>query len=107
MSPPHRLLLLSVTNLAVACAPSLAPAPLDSECTVAVRNASEHVLEVTAFGRRKVPLGRLAPGRETRFGELCRVERVSIRGVPEGGGDPIWIVTILEVGEVVDAVLEA
>lgn len=97
---------LAASLVAGACAPSSTPAPLAAECTVEVRNGSRATMEVTAFGRTKMPLGALRPGERTTFTELCRVERVSVRGVPSDGGEPIWVVAVMRAGHVVSVSLD-
>ena len=93
-------------GLLAGCATSSTPAPLETQCEVEVRNESGTAMNVTAFGRNKMELGRLAQGERATFTELCRVERVSVRGVPDGGGDPVWVVVIMKAGKVVRLVLE-
>ena len=70
-----------------------------------VHNFAEVALDMTAFGRDKMELGRIEPGAVATFTELCRVERVSVRGVPVGGGSPMWVTAIMREGEVVRVAL--
>ena len=97
----HRFMFILALALGFGCTPSDTPAPLETPCEVEVVNRSDGAMDVTAFGRTIMELGTVGPEDSARFSELCRVERVSVRGVPVGGGDAIWIVAIMRVGGVV------
>ena len=105
--------LLSVIALALAsgaCAPSTTPAPVSAECEVEVWNESGAALSVTAFGRDKIELGQVDPGEQVRFTELCRVERVSVRGGFVDGPsdrDPLWVVAVMRPGGVTRVALRS
>jgi len=91
--------------LALSCAPPPPPGPITAECQVEVHNLTGGVLVMTAFGRDKMELGPVEPGAYATFTELCRVERVSVRGAPVDGGDPIWVTAIMREGKVVRVAL--
>ena len=92
--------------LALSCAPPPPPGPVSSECQVEVHNRTGVDLDMTAFGRDKMELGRVEPGAHATFTELCRVERVSVRGVPMGEGEPMWVTAIMREGSVARVALE-
>lgn len=104
------LFLVVVVASVGACAPSTTPAPVSAECEVEVWNESGALLSVTAFGRDKMELGRVDPGGQVRFTELCRVERVSVRGGFVGepsGRDPLWVVVVMRPGRVARVALRS
>lgn len=105
-----RSLFLIAWAFTSACAPSTTPAPLSAECEVEVWNESGATLTVTAFGRDKIELGRVDPGGRVRFTELCRVERVSVRGGFVDGSsdrDPLWGVAVMRPGAVTSVALRS
>jgi hypothetical protein len=110
MTPSRSLSLIALAFAAGACAPSTTPAPVSAECEVEVWNESGAVLSVTAFGRDKMELGHVDPGERVRFTELCRVERVSVRGGfvdDPSDRDPLWAVAIMRSGRVVRVALRS
>ena len=93
-----------------ACNPSPPHAPVSEECRAEVRNETAVALNVTAFGRDKMDLGRVEPGEHVMFTELCRVERVPVRGTAADPGvdlEPVWVVVVFWAGETVRVELEA
>lgn len=110
MTAFRALSLIALVCGAGACTPSTTPAPVSAECDVEVWNESGAVLRVTAFGRDKMELGRVDPGEQVRFKELCRVERVSVRGgFVEGppDRDPLWAVAVMRPGRVARVALRS
>ena len=95
---------LAIPVVLAACTPSPPQAPVSAECRAEVHNETGVLLDVTAFGRDKLELGRVEPGGFVTFTELCRVERVPVRGAPTNGlegADPVWAVVVLWPGETV------
>jgi len=89
-------------GLSLGCNPSPPHAPISDECSAEVHNDTEVALIVTAFGRDKTELGRVEPGESTTLRELCRVDRVPVRGTPmDSSLDPIWEVAVFWAGETV------
>jgi hypothetical protein len=87
-----------------ACNPAPPHAPISDLCEAEIRNDTDVALFITAFGRDKIELGRVEPGEVAILSELCRVERVPVRGTPADAGvgsDPVWEVVVFWAGETV------